>query len=56
LVVGLAGLPGFFQIIEDKPEKSSVVCLSSQTTGMAGNGAIETIDKLIERPKAEGKP
>lgn len=40
LVIGLAGLPGFFLII-DEPEKSSVVCPGSGTVGMGGKGAIE---------------
>ena len=40
--VGLAGLPGFFLMV-DEPEKLSVVCLGSKTLGRARNGAIKTV-------------
>jgi len=46
-VVGWAGLPGFALVIEDEPEKSSVVCPSSQTKGMDGNGAIRTVNRAV---------
>ena len=47
MIVGLAGLPGFVLMMEDELEKSSVVCPSSQTKGIAGNGAIRTVNKAV---------
>jgi len=45
--ISIAGLPGFFLIIE--LEKLSVVCPGSRTMGIAGNGAIWTVNRLIKR-------
>jgi hypothetical protein len=52
-VFALAGLLGFFLIIEDELEKLSIVCPSSWTTGMVGNGAIRTVDKSIKHLNGE---
>jgi hypothetical protein len=49
VVVGLAGFPGLtgFVLIADEPEKSSVVCPSSRTMGIAGNGAIRAVNEAV---------
>jgi hypothetical protein len=44
-------------MMEDEPEKSSVVCPSSRTKGIAGNGAIRTVNKAVNNVlKAQVEP
>ena len=57
MIVGLAGLAGCALMMEGEPEKSSVVCPCSRTKGIAGNGAIITVNKAVNNVlKAQVEP